>query len=273
MFLALTQDLPKDKIIPLAQYDNATSIVNADKCYLISNICPHQNSKLTKCITETLTCPYHGMTFDIIGRGVNNNFTLAQGKVYQNQTILFDDHVDQLFPIDTQFMTLAEYRTDTVHASVDIIMDVFVDIEHIPVAHPGVYNQVGIDGIENISWSTFSNGSIQFVQASRLDHMIESDIQYNLGAVWLAIYTGTMIEWQPGALFVTVARKEGSTSCVHVFKYKDTRYSELSWATNESVWEQAWAQDKKLAEGISSLSFDNIDALKKHHRNWIKNAM
>lgn len=272
MFLALEQDLPNNKIIPLPQYNNQVSIVNAGQCRLISNICPHQNSKIAKSATEHLRCPYHGMTFDCQGKGTNNNYELKTWVTYRTQTMLFDKAVDH-FPIATHDMVLVEHREDYVNASVDVIMDVFLDIDHIPVAHQDVYDQVGIHSVDKVSWTTFENGSIQFVPAQDTSYMVESDKTYNLGAVWMAVYPGSMIEWQPGALFVTVATEHGSGSMVQVYKYRDSRYDQVSWDRNEQVWELAWSQDRALAEGICSLAENTLDGLKIHHRKWINHAV
>lgn len=270
MFLALKQDILPNTVVPLPQFDNKLSLVNNDGLYLLDNVCPHQRSRIAKCATEHLKCPYHGLEFDIRGNGVGNKFSLQQHKCYENQTIVFDQYVPYHFPIDTSFMKLREQRVDKVNASVDIIMDLFLDIPHIPVAHAGVYDQIGITNIDAISWETFVNGSIQYVPTQDNAHIIESDRSYNIGACWLAVYPGTMIEWQPGAMFITVASGNNN---VHVFKYQDTRYNNHSYQFNEQIWETAWAQDRELAENIVELSFDNIDGLKLHHRNWTRSAL
>ena len=274
MFLALTQDIPAGQVVPLAQYDNRVSIVNNGDFSLLSNICPHQSSRITKCATDHLQCPYHGLRFDINGTGIDSSYKLETWPVYQNQTILFDQHVSCTFPVDTQHMYLVEHRQDIVKASPSIIMDVFLDIDHIPVAHAGVYDQIGIADVSNITWSLFENGSIQFVPAGEKTEMTHDDLQYNIGACWMAIYPGTMIEWQPGALFVTVAHSiDEQTSQVQVYKYKDNRYWEEAWDLNSSVWETAWAQDRDLAESIAHLPVENLDDLKQHHRVWMQDAV
>jgi phenylpropionate dioxygenase-like ring-hydroxylating dioxygenase large terminal subunit len=242
----------------------------------MSNICPHQNSRIVRCTTDHshLQCPYHGLKFDHNGVGVDNEYSLEKWPVYQNQTILFDQHVSCTFPIDTKDMALAEHRQDIVKASPATIMDVFLDIEHIPVAHAGVYEQIGITSTSELTWSTFENGSIQFVPAQPGTNMVLEDRQYNLSACWMAVYPGTMIEWQPGALFVTMAHSiDETTSRVQVYKYKDNRYWEEAWATNEQVWETAWAQDRELAESIVYPAVDNLDELKQHYMIWKQDAV
>jgi phenylpropionate dioxygenase-like ring-hydroxylating dioxygenase large terminal subunit len=274
MFLALTQDIALDHVVPLAQYNHKVSIVNTGTFALLSNICPHQNSRIAKCATAHLQCPYHGLTFDRDGSGLNNSYSLETWPVYQNQTILFDQHVGCAFPIDTQHMTLAEHRQDTVNATPGVIMDVFLDIEHIPVAHAGVYDQIGINNVDEIAWFTFENGSIQLVPAQEKISMIPDDEKYNIGACWMAVYPGTMIEWQPGALFVTVAHNTTETSSqVQVYKYRDTRYPNSAWDLNNHVWETAWFQDRALAEFIESPAVNNLDELKQHHRVWMQDAV
>lgn len=276
MFLALSQHVPDGHIIPLAQYNNRVSITNTGEFSLLSNVCPHQNSQIVKCVTHHshIQCPYHGLKFDHHGVGVDHDYKLETWPVYQNQTMLFDQHVSCTFPIDTQYMSLIEQREDIVNASPATIMSVFLDIEHIPVAHAGVYDQIGITNVEEITWSTFENGSIQFVPAQQGADMVHDDRQYNLGACWMAIYPGTMIEWQPGALFVTVAQSINDVSSrVQVFKYKDKRYWEEAWELNSQVWETAWAQDRELAEGIAYTPVENLDDLKQHYMVWLQDAV
>ena len=152
--------------------------------------------------------------------------------------------------------------------------DVFLDIDHIPYAHPGVYDQISIPTVDTLTYTTFDQGSIQLVPAVDSGHMHQDDVSYSFGACWMAIYPGTMIEWQPGALFVTVARAlDNNTSAVEVYKYKDTRYWLEAWPLNETVWEEAWHQDKELSENLAFLSTENLDQLKQHHRTWINNAL
>jgi hypothetical protein len=89
----------------------------------------------------------------------------------------------------------------------------------------------------------------------------------NYGAAWIAVYPGTMIEWQPGALFVTVATAVSEFEAdVHVFKYSD---DEEVWKLNDSVWELAWAQDQMQAELITGFTNNNLEESKKHFRQWL----
>lgn len=270
MFLALQQDIGPNTIWPLPQLDRKVSLVNNKDFYLLDNICPHQKSRIAKCLTTSLQCPYHGMQFTIEGAGIGNQFNLTRHQCYQNQTMLFDTPVQYQFPVDTSYMILKEYRVDSVNATVDVIMDLFLDIPHIPVLHPGVYDQIGITDTDMIKTQTFDNGSIQLVSTQDTAHIIDTDRSYNIGACWMAIYPSTMIEWQPGALFVTEAT---SDHAVHVFKYYDTRYDLSSYDLNQHVWETAWAQDRVQAENIAELSMKNLDVLKLHHRNWLQNVL
>lgn len=270
MFLGLKQDFKLDHATPLPQYNKMWSVVHrADEFHLLSNVCPHQLSKINKCRSSELTCPYHGMKFDLLGKGLNNDFALSKKICYDDGAMLFTQPIVHTFPVSTDHFKLVEQRRDIVNAPIDIIMDVFLDIDHIPVAHPGVYDKVGITNIDNLTYKTFDGGSIQFVPAQSDSHMIEEDRKLGLGACWMALYPGTMIEWQPGALFVTIATAAG----VEVFKYRDSRYSTLDWSNNTIVWETAWAQDKELSENIVNLSYANLDDLKKHQREWIQHAM
>ena len=265
MFLGLKQDFKLDSATPIDQLDKKWSMVNHyDRFYLLSNVCPHQNSKISNCETSKLTCPYHGMQFDLLGLGVGNELVLQKQSCYSDGSMLFDRPVPYSFPIPTEHFELVEHRRDTVDASIETIMDVFLDIAHIPVAHAGVYDQIGITDISRLGYETFDGGSVQFVQPQSNSHMIAQDQDLNLGACWMALYPGTMIEWQPGALFVTVATDNG----VQVYKYRDTRYPTSSWQINEDVWELAWSQDKQLSKNIVEIGHNNLDQLKQHHRSY-----
>jgi phenylpropionate dioxygenase-like ring-hydroxylating dioxygenase large terminal subunit len=265
MFLGLQQDFKLDSATPIDQLDCKWSIVNHyGRFYLLSNVCPHQNSRISNCQASELKCPYHGMQFDLLGLGIGNNLMLQKQSCYSDSTMLFDQPVVFNFPIPTEHFELVEHRRDTVNASVETIMDVFLDINHIPVAHAGVYDRIGITNISRLVYETFYGGSIQFVPPQSNSHMIAQDQELNLGACWMALYPGTMIEWQPGALFVTVAHSGG----VEVYKYRDTRYPSSSWQINEDVWELAWSQDKALSENIVGIGYANLDQLKQHHRTY-----
>ena len=265
MFLGLKQDFKLDSATPIDQLDCKWSMVNHyDRFYLLSNVCPHQHSRISNCETSKLTCPYHGMQFDLLGLGVGNELVLQKQSCYSDGSMLFDQTVPYSFPIPTEHFELVEQRRDIVNASVETIMDVFLDIDHIPVAHAGVYDRIGIVTVGRVVYETFDGGSIQFVPSQNNSHMIPQDQKLNLGACWMALYPGTMIEWQPGALFVTVATNSG----VQVYKYRDTRYPLSSWNINEDVWELAWSQDKTLSENIVEIGHTNLDQLKQHHRTY-----
>jgi phenylpropionate dioxygenase-like ring-hydroxylating dioxygenase large terminal subunit len=273
MFLALTQDLDNNTVKPLAQYNKNLCLSRTDQYRLISNICPHQNSRIACDVTDRLQCPYHALEYTLQGQGIEHKFKLHSRSCYQNQTMLFEQPVDCVFPIDTQYMQLMQQREDIVQAIPNVIMDVFLDVEHIPVAHPGVYDKIGITSVEKLHWNLFSNGSLQVVPVQDNQYIHEDDLKYNMSACWMAVYPGTMIEWQPGALFVTVALPDPQGSRVQVYKYRDTRYSMLDWSNNSIVWETAWEQDRALAKNIVAPATENLDELKQHHRDWMHNAL
>ena len=270
MFLGLTQDLSNSQVKPLLQFSKHWSLSKKDdNITLLSNICPHQNSMIAKTKCGTLVCPYHGMTFGIDGNGVGNKHKLKQRTVFSNGNMLFDCAEQFPYPVDLSYMELVEERVDFINTSVEIFMDVFLDIDHIPVAHPDVYDKIDISNISKIKYDFFTNGSHQYVTADDNQHIIKDDKQYNLGALWTAVYPGTTIEWQPGALFVNEAIKTHNGVNVYVFKYRDSRYSEDMWTLNSDIWEEAWGQDKDLCEMIVSLPTNDLSKLKQHHRNAI----
>jgi nitrite reductase/ring-hydroxylating ferredoxin subunit len=262
MFLGLVQDIGLGQIHPLIQLNNRWSLTNNNNVFaLMSNVCPHQNSLLTiKPCQESVTCPYHGLKFNVTGEGLDTQ------SVFNKHGMLFSTDEVFNYPIDLSYMQLVEQRIDAVDATKDIVLDVFLDIDHIPIAHPGVYDKINITDISKIQYDFFSNGSHQYVYADNTHHIIDSDCKYGLGALWTTVYPHTTIEWQPGALFVNVALDNN----VIVYKYKDTRYPEPTWKINSDIWEEAWQQDKDLCAMIIELPNRNLTPLKQHHRDAIK---
>lgn len=274
MFLSLVQDIPLNQAVPLEQYDREWCLVNNDsELSLVSNICPHQNAMLTDVPTSKFTCGYHGKQFSINGTGTNTSLCLPKKPVYITNALILDKPLPIPFPCNLAHMKLAEYRKDIVYSTPEIIMDVFLDIEHIDHAHAGVYDQIGIDDLGQVKVGTFEYCSTQSVLSDNPTYAINADREAGLAAYWLAIYPATMIEWQPGSCFVTVATKANdSSSCVHVFKYYDDRYDANTISINDKIWETAWSQDKHLSESIVSLPTRYLSELKQHYADWLKNA-
>lgn len=271
MFVALKQDIDNNTAVSLPQYDNHASMIKTEEYIkLVSNICPHQNARLVSQGTE-FVCPYHGRRFDFCGQGIDNQYQLESWNVYTSDALMFDQPVSAQFPIDLSHMKLIESRVDYVRNSPEVIMDVFLDIEHIDHVHAGVYDTIGIGKQSKISVSLFENGSMQLVEASGPTHTIDADQNNNLAAVWMAVYPGTMIEWQPGSLFVTVAcgGAVDGASKVQVFKYHDTRYSQTIHELNNQIWEIAWQQDRGIAESIVQLADNNLNILQQDFRKWL----
>jgi phenylpropionate dioxygenase-like ring-hydroxylating dioxygenase large terminal subunit len=270
MFLALKQDIASNTATSLPQYDHHVCLVQTnDHVRLLSNICPHQNAKLKSQGTE-LICPYHGRRFDFDGKGIDHNYQLESWSVHSSDALLFDQPVSAQFPVDLSHMVLAESRIDFVRNSPLVIMDVFLDIEHIPYAHAGVYASVGLNDCVEISVSLFENGSLQLVEATGPTKAIAEDQTHKLAAVWMAVFPGTMIEWQPGSLIVTVAHRVTETaSKVQVFKYHDSRYDRSVHELNNNVWETAWQQDRAIAESVVQMAENNLNKLQLDFRQWL----
>jgi len=275
MFLGLTQDYRPNSATPLGQYKQHQLLVNNQGDFsLMTNVCPHQGSMITQCRTSQLQCPYHGWKFGLDGQGQDNQGRLDQHQIFTVNDMLLSEAIDFVPTMPLKHMTLMKHRTDLVEASVDAIMDVFLDIDHISVAHAGVYDPIGLSRFGDIRIETFDQGSLQTVPAQQPPHILTEDHVRNIGAMWLAIYPGTMIEWQPGALFVTVATNlDYKHSSVEVYKYRDVRYSQQTWTTNQQVWEKAWSQDRELSRNIVNLCMDPEEPLKRHHRAWINDAV
>ena len=264
MFLYHKNSLEKNHYIVLSQCDNKEVLINSQEFKLVSNICPHQKSLISlKSGQGIRICPYHNWSFDIYGKPITsgrteyycqNDTALNTRSVFEWNSLLFDNPVH--FDIDISFenLVLMEERIDLVDANFKIIMDIFLDVDHIQSVHSGVYDLVGINNTE-VSWKYYSNGSMQIVEQ---------------GAVWIAHYPYTMIEWQTGSLFVTVTKPLGKNqSKVHFFKYRDKNYLDR-WQLNNHVWETAWRQDRQQAEILTEFVENNLEPQKKHFRQFLK---
>jgi phenylpropionate dioxygenase-like ring-hydroxylating dioxygenase large terminal subunit len=293
MFLAHINDIPKDTWKVLEQFQQEKTLLNDNgKFFLQSNICTHQGSRIRQGSGSNLNarCPYHGWTWDKTGSSkgsgtvghstgsslCKNTYPLETTEVYEWSGFLFSEPVPVDRLIDGDYK-LVEYRCDTINASYIPIMDLFLDIDHIPLVHPGVYKRINVPDVEDITWKQWTGGSAQFVVGSAVDTGFDKFIKgkglaYN--AIWLAQYPDTMFEWQPGAVFVMINEPLNSTQTKsHVFKYRDFNYPEENWKVNEEVWETAWQQDKEQAERMepawSRVKLENLDKEKQIFRAWL----
>lgn len=263
MFLSHKASISPNSYQVLEQFNKEKVLINSDGVRLVSNICPHQQSLISsKNGVGNRVCPYHNWSFTLEGypltsgrteKYCKNSQPLDTDRVHEWNSLLFTTQVD--FDITHKFdnMVLMENRIDVVKANYKNVMDLFLDVDHIQTVHSGIYDMIGITDTE-VEWKYYKNGSTQHVRQ---------------GAVWMAVYPYTMIEWQQGSLFVTVAMPDGNNSNVHVFKYMDKASSD-TWKLNEHVWETAWAQDKKQAELINGFALHNLEQSKLHYRDFLK---
>ena len=270
MFIAHKNSIKENSYIPLLQYNNEKVLSKNDNIKIVSNVCPHQGSIISTCAGKgTRQCPYHGWTFSVDGTPIGSGRTgsycknvtpLAVHDTYEWNSLIFSEPVEFCVDIDFKDMELVEQRVDKVNSCSASIMDLFLDVDHIPLIHKGVYDRIGLHNILEVNWDYFENGSVQRVV----------DNAGSVGALWIALYPGTMIEWQKGALFITVALDSSTdTSNVLVFKYKDKLLSNDLWELNEDVWETAWLQDKSQAEIITHFCHQNIEPQKEHYRKFL----
>lgn len=289
MFVGHVSDLIPNLKKPLLQYNKTKTLANENgQYYLYNNICPHQGSLILTDKSDKFVCRYHGWGWDDHGNptghgstDICNNFKLRSKSACVANNLLFSDHVDisHLNFVDLSYMRLVEERIDTLCCSYKNIIDVFLDVDHIPVLHTGVYDSIGITDKSKISWIYSNESSTQLVYK---DNTIQSEFSKTLlgieeektfSSFWYCLYPYTMIEWQPGSLFVTICLPENNSTNVLILKYKDIRYGETNWNINHEIWETAWSQDKKQSESIVLYS-DNathLEESKMHFRRFLQN--
>lgn len=295
MFLAHKTDLATNQWRVLEQTHGKQVLVNdQDSYYTQSNICPHQGSRIKTGTGDVgfIACPYHGWSWNPNGQprgsgtvGKNpgsshcrNVHPLETKPVYEWSGFLFSEPVPVELDITGDY-EMVEYRQDRVKSSYVPIMDIFLDIDHIPIVHPGVYDQINVPRVDDIVWQNWEGGSIQMVPGVADTDPVWQEFVQGRGlthsAAWLALYTGTMFEWQPGAVFIMVNEPAGDYETVcHIFKYRDHSYPGKNWEINEQVWELAWQQDREQSErmepGWRSALESNLDKEKAIWRQWLK---
>ncbi len=292
MFLCHQKDIPENQWKVYPQLREWAVVNNQCNIELISNICQHQGSYLSGGRGEgDRSCPYHGWRYRLSGEPISSGNTSCS-----NATPLPKKPVSKFFdfilsePIDasidelgkfvnTGHLQLMETRIDIVRANWRNIVDLFLDVEHIPVIHPGVYQEISAPNVSKLQWVYGKNSNIQLVPRVEVDNEFNStlqdiDRQAQWSAAWITLYPYTMMEYQPGAWFITVciptSNKETS---VVVYKYRDVRYSSLNWQINERVWELAWKQDRTQAEMMSPWvpPIEHFEEQKQHFRMWCDN--
>ena len=272
MFVGHINDVEEGMYVPLDQLDNKYVLIRSNGQYkVISNVCPHQQSIIsTKSGIGNRVCPYHNWSFTIDGAPITsgrtshyckNETVLRELPIYQWNGFLSTVPIacKELEFVDLHSLKLVEQRVDHVSAIPENIMDLFLDVDHIATVHTGVYDQIGLSNISEVDWVYYDNRSLQLVRKHD-----------GYGAAWLAVYPGTMIEWQPGAVFITVAIPDSTNSSrVIVYKYKDLADLKNSYALNQDVWETAWAQDKEQSQLLTEFAQSNLEESKYHFRSFL----
>ena len=268
MFIGHINDLLVGQAKSIEVLENNKILINDNGVYKIgSNICPHQNSKIISGTKTELRCQYHGWAWNMDGSPKDsgsstmcNEQRLHMKQAYQYKGLLFEKELDFSMFDDLGFVNLRldEFRVDTVNADPKVSMDIFLDVDHIPVVHNGVYDLLGIEGKANVKWNYADWGSMQTV----------SNESGSVIARWIAIYPYTMIEWQSGALFVT---RSFTDTKIAVWKYYDLTDSAEHYKLNVGMWENAFSQDKAQAERMFRFPSANLEEAKLHYRNWLKN--
>lgn len=286
MFLGHINDLQDNEWKVLPHLKRWTLHRNKGKYSLLSNVCPHQGSlfKGTQGKNARL-CPYHGWSFDNEGKPMGSGTTdywcknehpLATKDVFIWNNFIFSEPPDlpEYDFLNTEHLTLGNFRVDTVKANYKDIYSIFLDIDHLPVVHPKVYDQLQTT---NVEWSIREKSNIQLAPNN---HQYESDYTKSMfledrerkyGAAWFAVYPYTTVEYFPGAwincVFLPMSENE---TAISVYQYRDKRYSEENWRLNLEIWEKAWEQDNEQATLIDpTFKPTLLEPAKAHYLDWI----
>jgi len=288
-FLSHNTDLKKNFKRPIENFNNEKFLFNDNGIYKIgNNVCPHQGSIIISEKTENLTCQYHGWAWDDSGNPVSNGSSITCNKskiqlkkLFETNSLIFTQDIDlSMINIDLSNMRLIESRIDKVNSNYTNIIDVFLDVDHIPIVHKSVYNQIGIPDAADVDWKFYDWGNIQSVKRTKnnsnnFQKTLLGTVEESLAAIWITVYPYTMIEIQPGSMFITVCKPHNLATDILVFKYRDQRYNDENWLINSEIWELSWEQDKSQAERIvRPLTYHpNLEESKLHFRRWIESKM
>jgi phenylpropionate dioxygenase-like ring-hydroxylating dioxygenase large terminal subunit len=268
MFLAHKNELQENDWMVLPQSNETKTLVNkGDGFELQHNLCLHQGTKLRtgRGSGTEVTCPYHAWSWDKDGAPIGSGNTgHSKGTIKCENTqkipflkpsewsgFLFESPIQLGIDVSGDYR-LEEYRKDDVNANFIPLMNHFLDIDHFSAPYADLYSQIDIPDVQNVEWRSWQGGSAQLVRgapgtnAEWNQHLPK---QTTFSAVWLALYPFTMIEWQPGALFVAVNQPiDDSKTTTHIFKYRDYNYNEETWKINNRVWEAVWQKDRETAQ-------------------------
>ena len=268
MFLAHKNELQENDWMVLPQSNETKTLVNKGNSYeLQHNLCLHQGAKLRsgRGTGLDLTFPFHAWSWDRDGAPVGSGSTgHSKGTIKCENTqkipalkpsewsgFLFETPVQLGIDVSGDYR-LEEYRKDTVDANFIPLMNQFLDIDHMTGPYTDLYSQIDIPDVKNVEWRSWQGGSAQLVRGApgtnaEWNQTLNDPTTFN--AVWLALYPFTMVEWQPGAVFVVVNQPvDDSKTVAHIFKYRDHNYSEANWQINEQVWEKIRKKDCETAQ-------------------------
>jgi phenylpropionate dioxygenase-like ring-hydroxylating dioxygenase large terminal subunit len=292
MFLCHQNDIPEDHWRVYPQFRD-WAVANRDGTIgLIGNICQHQGSYLAGGKGQgDRICPYHGWQYNMKGHRINTGNAFCQETAdlpTKTPHKFFDFITSEQLDVDinelgkfinTGHLRLVETRIDLVKTNWKNIINLFLDVDHIPVLHPGVYQEISANHTSDLTWIYGTNSNIQLVPKTTVNNefestLLDSDHQSMWSATWITLYPYTMMEYQPGAWFITVCVPQGvKETSVIVYKYRDTRYNNTNWEINNRIWELAWKQDRTQSEMMSNwMPPDHcLEEQKLHFRHWLSN--
>lgn len=287
MFLGHTNDLKNGEWKVLPHLKQWALHRNNDEYSLISNVCPHQGSFLRDIQGKNnRVCPYHGWSFNSKGEPMGsgtteywcrNELPLPTKEVFVWNNFLFSEDPDlpKIEFLNTEHLTLSNFRIDRVKANFKDIFNIFLDIDHLPVVHPKIYDQLQTG---HVKWEIREKSNIQLApnnlefESDYTKSMFLEDRERKYGAAWFAIYPYTTVEYFPGAwincVFLPTSDNE---TAISVYQYRDTRYSDENWKLNLQIWEKAWEQDNEQAVLMDpTFKTKFLEPAKIHYLEWLK---
>ncbi len=237
-FVGRAEMVPRDGDYVALEGAHAGKILvrSGGKVRLVSNVCRHRQALMLRGRgnAKRIVCPVHNWAYGLDGKQVaaphfpeNPCLDLAAAELIEWRGLLFAgpcDAADDLAPLDDwPELAADDYVLDRIdYEEHDVnwksFIEVFVEDYHVAAVHPGFRTFVNADDIRAprvLAGERFfgekvavrnpfgAAGSPHFAEYQRLLLDVDDGRPPAFGAIWLAFFPSTLLEWYPHAHIVT----------------------------------------------------------------------
>ncbi len=216
---------------------------------MLSNVCRHRQALMLegRGSAKNIVCPLHRWTYDLEGKLLgaprfpqNPCLHLDAMRLYSWRGFLFDprsqpkydlEGLDPKTEIDASGYVYAKTVVSRYDFNWKTFIEVYLEDYHVEPYHPGLGHFVDCS---DLRWEFAPGGSLQVVGVNHglkrhgseaYRRYAEALLEYrkgelpSRGAIWMARYPDTMIEWYPEALIVSRVVPAGVGSCENIVEF------------------------------------------------------